>query len=120
MSTSEDESFDSPVDDEAPGEGAEEARQSRLLRFARRLMDRKELAEDTRELLLTVAATSDKAKSEAVRLVAREVRTYLEELRLKEDLRDLLTGYSLEMSLHLKPLPAHAPESEPDMDDEDG
>ena len=41
---------------------------SRMLRFARRLMDRKELAEDTRELLHAVLNTSDKAKTEAVRL----------------------------------------------------
>jgi hypothetical protein len=91
------------ADDRAEGEDA--ARRNRLLRFARRLMDRREIAEDTRELLLSLASTSDKAKTEAVRMVAREVRNYLEELRLKEDLRSLMTGYSLEVSLRLKPLP---------------
>ena len=78
----------------------------RFSRLARRLLDRKELAEDTREILSAVLSTSDRAKTEAVRMVAREVRTYLEELRLKEDLRDLLTSHSLEISVHLKPLAA--------------
>lgn len=78
---------------------------SRVLRFARKLMDRKELAEDTRELLNAVLDTSDKAKTEAVRLVAREVRNYLKELKLKEDLLRLATEHSLEISIHLKPLP---------------
>ncbi|MFT4621601.1 MAG: hypothetical protein ACI8PZ_000253 [Myxococcota bacterium] len=100
--------------DVADGEGP---RHSRLGRLARRLMDRKELAEDTRELLLSLAATSDKAKTEAVRMVAREARAYLEELRLKEDLRALLTGYSLEISLHLKPLPGAEAAPAPPTDD---
>jgi hypothetical protein len=35
-----------------------------------------------------------------VRLIAREVRNYLDALKIDE----ILTGYSLEISLHLKPL----------------
>lgn len=90
-------------------------RSSRVLRFARRLMDRKELADDTRDLLYAVLNTSDKAKTEAVRLVAREVRSYLKELKLKEDLIKLATSHSLEISLRLKPLPeAGEPEPEPE------
>ena len=77
----------------------------RFARLARRLMDRKELAEDTRDLLMAVLSTSDRAKTEGVRMIAREVRTYLEELKLKEEVMDLLTSHSLEVSLHLKPLP---------------
>lgn len=77
---------------------------SRVLRFARRLMNRGELAEDTKELLTAVLNTSDKAKTEAVRIVAREVRGYLKELKLKESLMDLATSHSLEISIHLKPL----------------
>jgi hypothetical protein len=83
----------------------DETRKSKVLRFARRLMDRKELAEDTRDLVYAVLNTSDKAKTEAVRLVAREVRSYLKELKLKEDLMKLATEHSLEISIHLKPLP---------------
>jgi hypothetical protein len=81
-------------------EETEDGSRSRVLRFARRLMDRKELAEDTRDLLVTLVSTSDKAKTEAVRLIAREVRNYLDALKIDE----ILTGYSLEISLHLKPL----------------
>ncbi len=65
---------------------------------------------DARELLGAVLETGDKAKTEIVRMVAREVRAYLEALRLHEDLRNLLTNYSLEVhaSFHLRPL-AEAP-----------
>ena len=102
-----------PISDEEEG-----ARQSRLVRLARRLMDRKELAEDTKELLLSMASTSDKAKTEAVRMVAREARAYLEDLGLKDDIKSILTGYSLEISLHLKPLPETAAADESSDDEE--
>lgn len=88
----------------------------RVLRFARRLLDRRELAEDTKELITAVLTTSDKAKTEAVRMVAREVRNYLSELKLKDDLMDLVRSHSLEISLsmHLKPLaPPSPPPSSP-------
>ena len=40
----------------------------------------------------------------ATRLMAREFRSYLKELKLKEDLLKLATSHSLEISVHLKPL----------------
>lgn len=97
-----------------------EGRSQRVMRFARRLMDRKELAEDTKDLLWTVLSTSDKAKTEAVRLAAREVRNYLSELKLKEDLLELATSHSLEISIHLKPLAdaVRKVDGSPDPDDE--
>ncbi|HHO50674.1 MAG TPA: hypothetical protein ENK18_07305 [Deltaproteobacteria bacterium] len=82
---------------------------ARVRRFARRFMDRRELAEDTKELLAAVLNSSDKAKTEAVRMVAREVRTYLSELKLKEDLLDLIRSHSLEISISLKPLAPDEP-----------
>ncbi len=91
---------DDEADDDAPAMDAG----SRLGRMARRLMDRKELAEDTRDLVSALLSTSDRAKTEAVKMVAREVRAYLDELKLKEDVLELLSGYSLEMSISLKPL----------------
>ncbi len=94
---------DDDDDDDADAEGSG-SRSNRVLRFARRMMDRRELAEDTKDLLYTVVTTSDKAKTEAVKMVAREVRSYLSELKLKEDLMHLATSYSLEISLSLKPL----------------
>ena len=59
----------------------------------------------TRELLISALATGDKAKTEIVRLLAREVRSYLEALELHKDLHYLLTNYSLEVqaSFSLKP-----------------
>jgi hypothetical protein len=102
---------DREFDGDPPETGGEadpledDTRSSRVMRFAKRLMDRRELAEDTKDLLSAVLNTSDKAKTEAVRLVAREVRGYLKELKLKETLVDLVTSHSLEVSIRLKPLP---------------
>jgi hypothetical protein len=102
--------------DEGPAEGsddgaesdndAEEARPGRLYRFARKLMDRRELAEDTRELMVAFLSTSDRAKTEMVKMAAREVRTYIEELKLKEDILSLVRNHSLEVkaSFSLKPI----------------
>jgi hypothetical protein len=77
-------------------------RRGMLGRLARRLQNPKELGGDALELMGALIETSDRAKTEAVRMIAREVRTYLQELRLQE----LLTGHSLEvkMSLQLRPL----------------
>lgn len=95
-----------PLDDDEFDETDDErnrARSRRLARLGRRLLDR------GGELGKGVLETSDRAKTEAVRMIAREVRHYLDELRLKEDLLDLATSHSLEVSvsLSLKPL-AHA------------
>ncbi len=71
-------------------------------RFARRIQSGTGLSGDARELVGALLETSDRAKTEAMRLVAREVRSYLQELGVRE----LLTGHSLEvqLSLRLKPL----------------
>ncbi len=93
------------------GEGRER-REPRLRDLARRLLEGEEPREedrarmDAREMLGAVLETGDKAKTEVVRMVAREVRAYLEALEIGEDIRDLLTNYSLEVhaSFHLRPL----------------
>lgn len=61
---------------------------------------------DAREVLGAIWEGGDRAKTEVVRAVAREVRNYIEELGLKEDLRSLMTNYSLEVraSIHLRKL----------------
>ena len=77
----------------------------------------REEARRTRELLGAALATGDKARMELVRLVAREVRSYLEALELHKDLHHLLTNYSLEVhaSVSLKPLStAPAPDAPAD------
>lgn len=91
-----------------------ERREPRLRDFAKRLI--RELDEDVpphsdergrgREMLGAMLETGDKAKTEVVRMVAREVRAYLEELQVGPALNDLITNYSLEVhaSVHLKPL----------------
>lgn len=87
----------------------------RLRRMARRLLDRKDLAEDTAALLGGLLDTGDRYKTEAVKLVAREVRTYLEELKLKEAILDLAQSHSVEVSIRLKPLAdAVAPPKDPE------
>jgi hypothetical protein len=62
--------------------------------------------QEARDLFGSVLETGDKAKTEIVRMVAREVRSYLEALELHKDLHHLLTNYSLEVkaSVHLRPL----------------
>jgi hypothetical protein len=79
-----------------------------LSRLARRLQNPRELGGDAMDLMGSILESSDRVKTEAVRMVAREVRHYLEELKLKDGVRDLITGHSLEMqiSLSLKPLEA--------------
>ena len=77
--------------------------------FARRILREGEDDErriDPRELVGAVLDTGDKAKTEIVRLVAREVRGYLEALELHKDIRHILTNYSLDVhtSLSLRPL----------------
>jgi hypothetical protein len=117
----------SDADDARPPRG----REARLRGFARRLFREMEGAEEPPEpeapsakrpppeeepheghraeawaMLSALLETGDKAKTEIVRLVAREVRSYLEALELHKDLHHLVTNYSLEVhaSLHLKPL----------------
>lgn len=74
-------------DEEGPG--------SRFRRLGRRILGEGEAQGrfNAREALGAVLEGSDKAKTEVVRVVAREVRNYLEELGLRE----VLTDYSLEV-----------------------
>jgi hypothetical protein len=94
--------------DEPGTEGEDGDLRRRILqKLAKRIQNPRQLSGDAMELVGAVLETSDRAKTEAVRLIAREVRNYLEELRLKEGLQSLLAGHSLEVrvSLQLKPLP---------------
>lgn len=71
---------------------------------------------EARAVLAALLETGDKAKTETIRMVAREVRSYLEALELGKDLNHLLTNYSLEVkaSVHLAPLARPAePSTEP-------
>lgn len=82
---------------------------SGLRGFARRMLRENEDDErriDPRELLGAVLDTGDKARTEIVRLLAREARGYLEALELHKDLRHILTNYSLDIrtNLSLRPL----------------
>lgn len=82
-------------------------REPRLRDFARRLLtDDEEKGISPREVLGAVIDGGDKAKTELVRMVAREVRTYLEGLGLHEDVRHIMTNYSLDVSasFSLRPL----------------
>ena len=74
----------------------------------------------TNELLGALLDSSDKVKTEAVRQVGREVRTYLEGLGLDDAVLHLLTNYSLEVNANfrLKPL-ADAVQSQPEDDEDD-
>lgn len=82
-----------------------------LSRLARRLRNPGEIGEDAMDLVGTLLESSDRVKTEAVRLVAREVRGYLEALKLDDYLRELIRSHSLEVkvSLSLKPLAPDEP-----------
>ena len=113
---------DEKDDTEERREGAREGRGPRLRGIARRILgegddvrderdptgeERESERREARAVLNSLLETGDKARMEVVRLVAREVRGYLEALELHKDLHHLLTNYSLEVnaSFHLKPLP---------------
>ena len=76
-------------------------RGSRFRRLGRRILgeneDGRTILGDAKEVFGAVLEGGDKAKTEVVRAVAREVRTYLDELGLKDDVRHLLTNYSVEV-----------------------
>lgn len=96
--------------DDSPRETTEEKPASgRLYRLGKRILDR---GDDVKDLASAFIETSDRAKTEMVKMIAREVRTYLDELKLKEELLKLATSHSVElkMSLHLKPLAPAATE----------
>lgn len=107
-------------DTEERREAPRESRGPRLRGFARRILgegdelrdepgvdERERDRREARAVLSSLLETGDKARMEVVRLVAREVRGYLEALELHKDLHHLITNYSLEVnaSFHLKPLP---------------
>ena len=85
-------------------EKKEEEGKSVLRSIARKL--RKSGDSDDVGLLGSVLESGDKAKTEIVRMLAKEVRGYLEALELHKDLKHILTNYSLEVkaSFHLKEL----------------
>ncbi len=117
-----------PEDRKAPKKGTE----ARLRGLARRLFLETEhgdpdedgekteahIPRDKSEVLSLLSAlleTGDKAKTEMVRMTAREVRNYLEALELHKDLLHLITHHSLEVhaSFNLKPLNDAAPAPKP-------
>ena len=91
-------------------------KEPRLREFAKRLLSDEDdrIGVSPREVLGAVIDGGDKAKSEVVRMVAREVRTYLEGLGLHEDVRHVMTNYSLDVhaSFRLKPLAPEGLEGE--------
>lgn len=108
------------------GDGRREERRPSLRGLARRILgddepldldddpdldpEERQRRSEARALLSAVLETGDKAKTETVRMIAREVRGYLEALELHKDLHHLLTNYSLEVkaSIHLAPLDEEA------------
>ncbi|MEC7949563.1 MAG: hypothetical protein VX265_18495 [Myxococcota bacterium] len=102
-----------------------EGRGPRLRGFARRILgegddgrdpqgeEREHERREARAMLHSLLETGDKARMEIVRLLAREMRSYLEALELHKDIHHLLTNYSLEVnaSFHLKPLPEEQKEA---------
>jgi hypothetical protein len=67
-------------------------------------------AEKLREKGESAASLTARGKEEVMTLLAKEVRSYVEKLRLGDELRDLLTDYTLEIraSIDLQPKPVGA------------
>lgn len=78
----------------------------RLLGGAERELLSGERLDAAKGAIGSVLETGDKAKTEIVKMVAREVRAYLEALELKDEVKDLLGDYELEVNatFRLKPL----------------
>jgi hypothetical protein len=108
----------SPAGESAQGDDPTgEARSGRLARLGRRILDR---GDDVKDFAGAVLETSDRAKSEMVRMVAREVRNYLDELKLTEEVMTLVRSHSLEIhaSFSLKPLTQEVPTGAAAKDDD--
>ena len=87
---------------------AKEQKQSGILRkISRKILGDNDISNvEPKEVLHLLLETGDKAKTEIVRLLAREVRSYLEAMDVHNDIKELLSNYSLEVkaSFSLKPL----------------
>ena len=87
---------------------SKEQKQAGLLRkISRRILGDNDISNvEPKEVLHLLLETGDKAKTEIVRLLARELRSYLEAMDVHNDIKDLLSNYSLEVnaSFSLKPL----------------
>jgi hypothetical protein len=87
--------------------GKSDTKERPLRMFMKRILgDSESERKESREIISALINTGDKAKTEVVRLVAKEARSYIEALELHKDLNHLLTNYSLELnaSFSLKPL----------------
>jgi len=77
-------------------------------RFAKKILpeDAEGGTRDPKEILSSLLQLSDKARTETVRMVAKEFRGYFDALEIKEDLHDFMTSYSVEVkaSFRLKPV----------------
>lgn len=102
------------MSDDTPADQEPESPRKRIRGVARRLLEDPPTLDEAKELLGTVLDGSDRARTELVRMVGREVRTYMEGLGIQDGLKFVAENYSLEVnaSLRLKPI-----EKEPESDE---
>jgi hypothetical protein len=102
------------MSDDTPADQAPDGPRKRIRGAARRLLEDPPTLDEAKELLGTVLDGSDRARTELVRMVGREVRTYMEGLGIQDGLKHVAENYSLEVnaSLRLKPL-----KNKPDADE---
>ena len=105
---------DEPVEPDEPERTRTQPPPGARARF--RSVARKILEDETtvtaKELIGALLTTSDRAKTEMVRAVGREVRAYLEGLGTTELLDHLVNDYELEVSAKLRLRPLREPEEE--------
>jgi hypothetical protein len=76
----------------------------RFRNFRKRILGEEEgksLFGDAKDVLGSVLEGSEKLRGELFRVVAREVRAYLEESGIKDDVHNLLTNYAFELHLSM-------------------
>lgn len=90
---------------------SEKSETGRIKGFAKKILG----DEDGRakEVVSSLFEMGDKARMETVRLLAKEVRGYVEAMELDKGLSDLVTNYSLDItaSFRLRPIQKESEES---------
>ncbi len=107
-----------PLEEAPEGEEPERPRRepppgprARLRSVARKILE-DETTVTAKELIGALLTTSDRAKTEMVRAVGREVRAYLEGLGTTDLLDHLVNDYELEVSAKLRLRPLREAEEE--------
>jgi hypothetical protein len=93
---------------------SEKSETGRLKGFAKKILGDGDEDGRAKDVVSSLFEMGDKARMETVRLLAKEVRGYVEAMELDKGLNDLVTNYSLDItaSFRLRPIKKEAEETE--------